>query len=167
MVIRAIIGLPVLLLAALALGCGGSALPATTDAPNPTFTPIVQPTSVPVTLVPSPTAIQAPIPTTPPAGEDVNSGPGGGHSNDDALQEALINQGKIIFETTAGGVGCALCHGLDGKGKPEFASPPNRGATADMIWNALENRPQMSFIVLSNDEVRAVAAYLEVLATQP
>jgi len=166
-VIRAIIGLPVLLLAALALGCGGSALPTTTATPDPSVTPITepitQPTGVPATLVPSPTATQAPIPTTPPAGEAAN----GGHSNDDALQEALINQGKILFETTAGGVGCALCHGLDGKGKPEFASPPNRGATADMIWNALENRPQMSFIVLSNDEVRAVAAYLEVLATEP
>ena len=79
----------------------------------------------------------------------------------------IIDRGKELFESEAGGVGCALCHGMDGKGMPELATPSNRGASVDMIWGALESRPQMSFLVLTDEEVTAISAYLEVLDTQP
>ena len=156
MIIRVIIGLIVLMLAAMLAGCGGSSAPsqppaATASPAAPTATPIV--VEATVTPVPQPTD---PLPNTTPTTT--------GGSGD---QTELINQGKILFETTAGGVGCALCHGLDGMGKPELATPKNRGATAEMIWNAIDTRAQMTFLVLSNDEVRAIAAYLQELDSQP
>ena len=144
---RVILGLCILLLGAVVVGCGGS------DAPNPTAAPTslpITPTSPPVVV--EPTAMPPTLPPT--TGNNTDS-------------TEIIDQGKILFETTAGGVGCALCHGLDGRGKPELATPQNRGATADMIWDALETRAQMTFLVLTNDEVRAIAAYLQVLDTQP
>jgi mono/diheme cytochrome c family protein len=83
--------------------------------------------------------------------------------------DTLLARGKALFEKDAGGVGCALCHGLDGKGKPELATPSNRGASEQLIWNALETRAQMTFMLgtLSSDDVRAISAYLAELATQP
>lgn len=156
MIIRVFLGLCILLLGAIAVGCGGS------DAPNPTAPPTalpITPTATPVIVEPTltPTTIPTePPPLTVPPTTVVK-----------ADTPELIEQGKILFETGAGGVGCAICHGLDGMGKPELATPKNRGATADMIWNALDTRAQMTFLVLSNDEVRAIAAYLKVLDTQP
>ncbi len=80
---------------------------------------------------------------------------------------AGTGKGKVIFEKTAGGVGCAFCHGPDGKGKSEFAAPDIQGKTASDILSALQTRPQMRFINLSDDEVRAVAEYLKALNGQP
>ena len=79
----------------------------------------------------------------------------------------LAGKGEVIFEKTAGGVGCAFCHGPDGKGKSEFAAPNIQGKTASDILGALQTRPQMKFINLSDDEVRAVAEYLKALNGQP
>lgn len=81
-------------------------------------------------------------------------------------QTAAAN-GKAIFEKTAGGVGCAACHGLDARGKRDLASPNIRGKTVSDILRALETRAQMRFINLSDDELEAVAAYLKVLNGQP
>lgn len=130
--------------------CGGSS-----DTTSPT------PTSVPVapTLVPTLATAVAAIPTQP-APIPTPAGSTG------SLDEQIA-AGKLLFERTAGGVGCALCHGLDGKGDPAYAAPSNRGATADQILDAIDTRPQMAFLKLSNDEVQAVAAYLKVLAEQP
>jgi mono/diheme cytochrome c family protein len=75
--------------------------------------------------------------------------------------------GKVIFEKTAGGVGCAACHGLDGRGKRDLASPNIRGKAVSDILRALETRAQMRFINLSDDELEAVAAYLKALNGQP
>jgi mono/diheme cytochrome c family protein len=133
------------MLMAVLVACGGSS---TTTSPTP-----IPPTSVALAPTAAPTATQpAPIPTA---------------AGSTGSLDEQIAAGKILFEKTAGGVGCALCHGIDGKGDPVYAAPSNRGATADQILDAIETRPQMAFLVLSNDEVQAVAAYLKVLAEQP
>lgn len=117
---------------------------AATDATaNPAVTPNTMATA-------GPDAMASPDPTEPPD-----------------PQQALFDQGKLLFEVTAGGLGCAFCHGLDGRGKAEFATPPNRGATEELIWDALQTRPQMSFITLTDQELKAVSTYLQWLATQP
>ena len=82
----------------------------------------------------------------------------GNRSSDD-----LLAQGKLIFEKTAGGVGCATCHGLDGKGG---SAPYNRGASESRFREVLAGST-MNFIKLSNEEIKAVVAYLQWLATQP
>ncbi len=75
----------------------------------------------------------------------------------------LLAQGKLIFEKTAGGVGCAACHGLDGKGG---SAPYNRGASESRFREVLAGSA-MNFIKLSDQEIKAVLAYLQWLATQP
>jgi mono/diheme cytochrome c family protein len=80
----------------------------------------------------------------------------------------LLARGKLIYEKTAGGVGCASCHGLDGKGKPEIGARPNRGASETQVRGALIGGvPVMSFIKLTDEEITAVIAYLQWLDTQP
>jgi len=131
--------------------CGGSGpIPTSTvtivvDTPEPTAPP--SPTPAPPTQTPTPVS-------TP-------SGNGAGASGD------LIARGKVIYEETAGGVGCALCHGLDAQGKPEVGAPPNIGATETDIAAALQDRAQMTFIKMTDEEIEAVAAYLKFLAEQP
>jgi cytochrome c553 len=36
--------------------------------------------------------------------------------------------GRTIFEKTAGGVGCAACHGMNANGGAQFNAPDIRGA---------------------------------------
>ena len=135
------------------VACGGSTEPVATPVPPPTAVPIA-----PTPVVPDePVATATPSLPTPAPTEAAQTG----------STEEQIAAGKLLFERTAGGVGCALCHGLDGKGDPTYAAPDNRGATADQILDAIETRPQMAFLIMSNDEVQAVAAYLQVLAEQP
>ena len=140
-----------------AMACGSATSSASSDpAPTPTLAPLPTAASGALsgTATPEPAQVATPVLVTAPATE----GPS---------DEELIAQGKEIFEKTAGGVGCALCHGLDARGDPSQGAPDNRGASADTIFAALASRPQMSFITLTNDEVDAVAAYLAFLATQP
>jgi mono/diheme cytochrome c family protein len=75
----------------------------------------------------------------------------------------LVARGKVIFDQTAGGVGCQYCHGLDGKGKAEFAAPDIRGKQEEDVIQAVATRPLMSIVKLSDSEVRAVVAYLATL----
>jgi len=77
----------------------------------------------------------------------------------------LVAAGKLLFESTAGGVGCAACHGMDATGIPDLASPDVRGADFAMIADALINRAQMTTLVLSDDEIKAVVAFLATLDT--
>lgn len=72
-----------------------------------------------------------------------------------------------LYEKTAGGTGCAICHGVDAKGNQVIGAPNNRGADEQLIWDALGRVPNMAYIRLSNDEVKALSAYLKFLATQP
>jgi mono/diheme cytochrome c family protein len=77
--------------------------------------------------------------------------------------DGLLARGKLIFEKTAGGVGCAACHGLDGKGG---SAPYNRGVSESRFREVLAGSA-MNFIKLSDEEIKAVLAYLQWLATQP
>ena len=146
-----LLGLMLLVLGVITMACGAATDPPVSAA---TATPMLEPLTP--TPPPAPTTEPTPTPT-------LDQGNGGGEES----QADLIAEGKVIFEDTAGGVGCAICHGLDGKGDPGFAAPPNRGATMDQVLDALATRPQMSFIEMSDDEVKAVVAYLKYLETQP
>ncbi|MBI2864789.1 MAG: cytochrome c [Chloroflexi bacterium] len=76
----------------------------------------------------------------------------------------VLEKGKLIFEKTAGGVGCASCHGLDGKGK---SGPFIQGASKARVQQFLAGGQAMSFIKLSDEEITAVVAYLQYLSKQP
>ncbi|MBI3977778.1 MAG: cytochrome c [Chloroflexi bacterium] len=81
-----------------------------------------------------------------------------------ASQEELVARGEVIFQKTAGGIGCQYCHGTDGKGK---IGPSIRGKQAGDIRLVLQSVEAMSIVKLEEDEITAVAAYLQVLKTQP
>lgn len=68
--------------------------------------------------------------------------------------------GKVIFEESAGGVGCAMCHGLDATGD---VGPYIIGMDSVAILEQLKNNGNMQFIDLSNEEVDQVSAYLRYL----
>ncbi|TAK74867.1 MAG: cytochrome c [Dehalococcoidia bacterium] len=80
--------------------------------------------------------------------------------------DAVLVRGKEIFEKTAGGVGCAACHGMDGKGSSCIGAPANRGADEEQVRKALATVGMMSIVKLTDDEIKAVVAYLAVLGKQ-
>ena len=75
-------------------------------------------------------------------------------------------RGRYVFEVKAGGTGCQLCHGTDAKG---VVGPNIRGKTADDVRQALQSVDLMITAVknVDSEDIRAVAAYLQWLATQP
>lgn len=76
--------------------------------------------------------------------------------------EVLIEEGREIFEETAGGVGCAMCHGATGTGSAELGAPYVRGVSAAVIDSALGGAvPVMEFLSLNQHEKDAVQAYLD------
>ncbi len=131
--------------------CGGASASGgnivTQATPRATATRQPTPASVP-------TAASNPVPTP-------TANAGGGD---------LLAQGKVIFEKTAGGVGCATCHGLDGRGNgPAKVNAPNiRGKNEGDVRIAIQGGvPIMTFIKLSDEEITAVVAYLKYLNEQP
>ncbi|MBI4302060.1 MAG: cytochrome c [Chloroflexi bacterium] len=91
-------------------------------------------------------------------------------SQGNVVNSDLLTRGKLIFEKTAGDVGCAYCHGLDGKGKgPAQVNAANiRGKNEGDIRASIQGGvPMMGFIKLNDDEITAVATYLRYLAAQP
>src|SRR5574341_1424917 len=82
-------------------------------------------------------------------------------SSDSGPDEELIAQGRIVFEENAGGVGfgCAQCHGHFGMGDLQVG-PNNRGASEERIRKGFATRDQMSFLRLTDEEIKAVAAFL-------
>jgi len=76
----------------------------------------------------------------------------------------------LVFDKTAGGVGCAYCHGLDGKGGgiSGLGAPDIRDRKEAQVRGALTGGvPLMSFIKLNDAEITAVVAYLQYLNEQP
>jgi mono/diheme cytochrome c family protein len=108
-------------------------------------------------LVPTATETVRPVPT--PAATKTAVAP-----TPASTKDPLIAQGEEVFQKTAGGVGCQLCHGRDARG---VIGPDIRGATVSRVALAMSTVEQMAFIKLSIEEVQAVAAYLQSLATQP
>jgi cytochrome c553 len=72
----------------------------------------------------------------------------------------LLTLGEEIFQRTAGGIGCATCHGPQATGS---AGPDIRGQDRATIQGALRAVPDMGFIALSEEQLDAVAAYLATL----
>lgn len=97
------------------------------------------------TLAPGETAAPTAPTTTPDLGED-----------------AQLALGKEIFEVTAGGVGCAECHAIDGLGTPD--GPNIIGVSKSAISGALNGGvPDMDDIKLTAEELEAVYQYVKTL----
>ena len=101
---------------------------------------------------------------------DVSSDSNADESTDTSQDaQTLIDAGKVVF-LTAGGVGCASCHGANAEGKSGLG-PNIRGKSEAQIVNALTTVKLMAFLQypdkLTPADVHAVAAYLGWLATQP
>lgn len=75
----------------------------------------------------------------------------------------VIARGEDIFQRTAGGRGCAACHGKDARGQ---VGPDIRGRSASDIRRALKSVDLMQFISLTDDEIEAVVAYLQFLKSR-
>jgi DNA-binding beta-propeller fold protein YncE/cytochrome c553 len=75
--------------------------------------------------------------------------------------------GRTIFEKTAGGTGCAFCHGMNARGGAQFNAPDIRGADEARVRAALAGVSQMSQITLSDAEIAAVVAHLQLLNKEP
>lgn len=87
-----------------------------------------------------------------------------GVAQGDEAEDALIQQGKLIYEETAGGVGCAACHGMAATGDPDAGAPYIRGVSKAQMDSALGGGvPIMEFIELHQQERQAVQAYLAYL----
>jgi mono/diheme cytochrome c family protein len=70
----------------------------------------------------------------------------------------LLEKGRSVW-LTAGGVGCAGCHGRFGEGDVGVG-PYNRGVGASKINEAIANVPQMRVVKgLAPDDIEAVVAY--------
>ena len=144
-------------------GCGGGsstapaaqgkvAIPVTPIPAPPQTTPAVT-TAANSTSAPEPTV--TPSPATPAAG---------------ASSDELLALGKLVYDKKAGGVGCAYCHGLDGRGQGiSGENGPNiRGAPKFRVQAAVTGGVSaMNFIKLTDEEITAVTQYLQYLAQQP
>ena len=75
--------------------------------------------------------------------------------------------GQTIFEKTAGGVGCAACHGMNARGGGQLGAPDIRGADEMRVRAALAGVALMSGIKLNDVEIAAVVAHLQELNKQP
>lgn len=131
-----------------------AAAPTATATPAPTATATTQPAATPTTApVRSPTVAPTAAPTVPRgATATAASGP------------SKLALGEQVYQKTAGGVGCAACHGADGKG---LSGPNVRGKTSAEIGGQFLGNPSMQFIKLTQEELEAVGEYLAYLATQP
>jgi mono/diheme cytochrome c family protein len=160
-------GLPlILVLAACSLQVAAPAGSASVVAMGTTPAPTARPD-------PSPTARVAASPTATPSQTTAGTSSYGISRTDWCLAgsncpnptDEQLARGKRLFEVEAGEVGCAYCHGVDGKGKAESGAPPNRGKTARDVKGTISSKEAMSFLnTMSDADIDAVAAYLQVLA---
>ncbi len=150
--------------AVLLAACGAATPAATLPAAEPQAVQVAQaaaPTAAPAapTVAPAPAAAPTAAPAAP-AEQPAAGGLAG-------LDDALLAQGQALFEKDAGGVGCASCHGMDGKGNESIGAPDIQGRTEAQIRSALSGVDMMTIVKVKPDEVKALAAYLKHLSTQP
>ena len=142
----------VALVALVAAACGGGSSAAADPAPETTSVA----TTVAVAVVPTSTSAAAAPPSTvtatSEAPRDITAG-----STD------LVALGEELFQRTAGGIGCQACHGKDALGD---VGPMILGKSAETIKVQLDFNPNMAFIILTDEEVDAIAAYLGVLQAE-
>jgi hypothetical protein len=69
----------------------------------------------------------------------------------------VVERGRVVYDVTAGGVGCAMCHAPFALGD---IGPDIRGMSAREIGDALGSIPDMSFISLSDADLADLATYL-------
>lgn len=76
----------------------------------------------------------------------------------DELSDKLVENGREVF-LTAGGVGCASCHGRYGEGN---VGPFNRGVSEVTVRGALQSADAMGFLrdSMTEEKITQVAAYL-------
>ncbi len=89
---------------------------------------------------------------------------------EDVAGDALLAAGKLLYEETAGGDGCASCHGLSGRGDgtKDESAPNIRGASKTAIRSAYSGGiPIMTDYALTEEELEAVAAYVAYLSSLP
>jgi len=131
-------------------GCGGSSSETTTAAPT-TAAPSAT-TAAPASETTTTTA--APAETTAPP-EETTSAPG----DDDQFA-----RGEDLFQTSAGGVGCASCHGKEARG--DVGVGPNiQGKQVSDIKLQLDENELMEYMksVLTAEDIEAVVVYLKYL----
>lgn len=76
-----------------------------------------------------------------------------------SVDDALLEQGRVIFEETFLGKGCQDCHGLDARGIGDV--PDIRGVSRTKIVDALVDVEEMDTIdELSSSEIDAVHAWI-------
>lgn len=143
---------------ALAVACGGSGS-SSSDTPSGTAASDASTATTAPTMAATEAATSAP--TTAATAEATTGG--------DEAEPSQFEIGREIFNKTAGGVGCAFCHGADGKGDGPamLGAPANRGATEQLVREKLAGVPDMSGIKLTDAEIDAVVVYLAYLAEQP
>jgi mono/diheme cytochrome c family protein len=73
-----------------------------------------------------------------------------------------VERGRVLFDQTAGGVGCASCHARYALGA---LGPAIRGFSAGDIGDALTLVPDMGFLSLGAAEIDDIAAYLAFLGS--
>ena len=150
---------------ALLAACGGATPATTPPARGPTGVPaaaVAAPTAAPVAPTAAPTAAPVAAPTEAPAAAEAQ--PAAGLAS---LDDALLAQGQILFEKDAGGAGCASCHGMDARGNETIGAPNIQGRTDAQIRSALTGVDMMTPLKVKPDEIKALAAYLKHLSTQP
>lgn len=80
----------------------------------------------------------------------------------DGAEAALLALGQEVFDVTAGGLGCAFCHGYRGEGTS--FGPRIAGESKEDIADALRWVSDMTDITLTAEELDGVARYVAQLA---
>jgi uncharacterized membrane protein len=99
--------------------------------------------------------------TTVPGGVTTTSPDAGATTTMPGSDDPLLALGKEVFDVTAGGLGCAFCHGSDGLGTAY--GPRIAGRSKEDISNALRWADGMTDIRLTPDELEGVARYVRTL----
>jgi DNA-binding beta-propeller fold protein YncE len=94
-------------------------------------------------------------------------GAGGRGRGGNAGAAAAPVSGQVLFETAAGGTGCAMCHGVTARGNAQLSAPDIRGANEARVRAALVGVAAMSRFTLTDAEIAAIVSHLAELNKAP